>query len=659
MSVHIRLFLLDKGARRNLRAFSISKGKNLIPPESDVFVGKRGVFFMKSLVRKWPLLLTTLLACPAVAMAADGEGKYSPADSIWILLGAILVYFMQPGFAMVETGLTRAKNAGNIVMKNFMDFSIGTVAYWIIGFGLMFGTDIGGIIGTPDFFVRAYDPGPDAGYTALEYLFFQTVFCATSATIVSGAMADRTKFSAYCIYSLLISLIIYPISGHWIWGGGWLAELGFHDFAGSTCVHMVGGICALVGAAMLGPRIGKYNKDGTANAIPGHSITLACLGMFILWMGWFGFNGGSTVSMTGDDVIESVGSIMVTTNMAAAAAACTTMCVTWVKYGKPDVSMTLNGGLAGLVAITAGTDVVSVPGSFAIGVIAGIFIVYAIEFVDQKLKIDDPVGAIAAHGGCGALGTLLTGIFGVEDGLLYTGNPHFFLIQLLGVVAVAIYVFIAINIVFRIIKATIGLRVTREEEINGLDFEEHGLVSAYADFMMIPDSISGQIEAAKAPEDAVEVPLDKPEPAPLPKEVPADGHRLYNVTIITSDKRFEALKAAMEAIGITGMTVTKALGFGIEKGQTQMYRGAQVSAKLLPKIRVEMVVSAIPPRKIIEVAKKVLYTGKYGDGKVFVSTIDNAVKIRTGEEGFAALQDYPIGEDPVAKEEAAPKAEEK
>ncbi|MEE3453741.1 ammonium transporter [Dialister sp.] len=613
---------------------------------------------MKSLVRKWPLLLTTLLACPAVAMAADGEGKYSPSDSIWILLGAILVFFMQPGFAMVETGMTRAKNAGNIVMKNFMDFSIGTVAFWIIGFGLMFGTDIGGIIGTPDFFVTAYDPGPDAGYTQLDYLFFQTVFCATSATIVSGSMAERTKFSSYCLYSLLISLIIYPISGHWIWGGGWLSELGFHDFAGSTCVHMVGGVCAAVGAAMLGPRIGKYNKDGTANAIPGHSITLACLGMFILWMGWFGFNGGSTVSMTGDDVIENVGLIMVNTNMAAAVGACTTMCVTWLKYGKPDVSMTLNGGLAGLVAITAGCDTVSVAGSFFIGLIAGIVIVYSVEFVDQKLKIDDPVGAISAHGVCGALGTILTGLFSTSDGLFYTGNPHFFFIQILGVVAVAIYVFIAINIVFRAIKATNGLRVTKEEEINGLDFEEHGLVSAYADFMMVPDTVGAQIEAAEPPKDAVEVPLDKEEPAPLPKEVPADGHRLYNVTIITSDKRFEALKAAMEAIGITGMTVTKALGFGLEKGQTQMYRGAQVSAKLLPKIRVEMVVSAIPPRKIIEVAKKVLYTGKYGDGKVFVSTIDNAVKIRTGEEGFAALQDYPIGEDPVAKGEK-PKAEEK
>ncbi len=600
---------------------------------------------MKKLKYSWPLLLAAL-SSPSLSMAAEEADKYSAADTTWVLLGAILVFFMQPGFAMVETGLTRAKNAGNIVMKNFMDFSLGTIVFWFVGFGLMFGEDIGGIIGAPDFFVKNYDTG-DAGYPPLVFLFFQTVFCATAATIVSGAMAERTKFSAYCAYSVLISLVIYPISGHWIWGGGWLAEMGFHDFAGSTCVHMVGGVCALVGAWILGPRIGKYNKDGSANAIQGHSITLACLGMFILWMGWFGFNGGSSVSMTGDDTILSVASIMVTTNMAAAVGAVAAMALTWVKYGKPDVSMTLNGALAGLVAITAGTDVVSVPGAFAIGLIAGLAIVYAIEFIDQKLKIDDPVGAIAAHGVCGALGTILTGVFAVEDGLLYTGNADFLLIQIIGVVSVAAYVFVVMNIVFRAINATIGLRVTPEEEINGLDFEEHGLVSAYADFMMAPETATAAIEAGKAPADAVEVPLAKKEEVEkiVPKELPADGHRLYCVTIITSDKRFEILKASMEAIGITGMTVTKALGYGLEKGQTQMYRGAAVSAKLLPKIRIDIVVSKISPRTVIEVAKKALYTGKYGDGKVFVSTIDNAVKIRTGEEGYDALQDFPVEEE--------------
>ncbi len=596
---------------------------------------------LKSFWRKG-CLAAVLTSCPLAALAAAPDpGRYSSVDTIWILLGAALVFFMQPGFAMLETGLTRAKNAGNIVMKNFMDFALGTVFFWILGFGLMFGTDFHGIIGIPDPFVQNFHVADDAGFPDMAFLIFQTVFCATSATIVSGAMAERTKFSVYCVYSVLISLLIYPISGHWIWGGGWLQDLGFHDFAGSTCVHMVGGVCALVGAWILGPRIGKYNKDGSVNAIPGHSLPLACLGMFILWFGWFGFNGCSTVSMTGDEMLISASTIFVTTNMAAAAGACTAMIVTWIHYGKPDVSMTLNGGLAGLVAITAGCDVVSVAGSFFIGIISGAVIVFLVEFIDQKMKIDDPVGAVAAHGGCGALGTILTGLFSVKDGLLYTGEAHYFLIQVLGVCVVALYVFVVINIVFRVLNATMGLRVTPEEEINGLDFEEHGIASAYAGFMITPDTVTQAVDAGKAPAHAVEIPLDK-EPAVPAAAMPVDGHHLYNVTIITDEKRFEALKGAMEAIGITGMTITRALGFGIEKGRTELYRGAKVSAKLMPKVRVEIVVSKISPRTIIDVAKKVLYTGKYGDGKVFVSTIDNAVKIRTGEEGYEALQDYPI-----------------
>ena len=599
----------------------------------------------KKLFREWPLLLAAAFS-PALAFAEGTEGgSYSSVDTIWVLLGAILVFFMQPGFAMVETGLTRAKNAGNIVMKNVMDFAIGTVVFWILGFGIMFGTDVNGIIGIPDLFTMGGHG--DASYPDLAYLFFQTVFCATSATIVSGAMAERTKFSAYCIYSAVISLLIYPISGHWIWGGGWLAEMGFHDFAGSTCVHLVGGVCAFVGAWILGPRIGKYNSDGSANAIPGHSIVLACLGVFILWMGWFGFNGGSTVSMTGDDIMKSVAHIMVTTNMAAAAAACTAMIVTWIRYGKPDVSMTLNGVLAGLVAITAGCDVITVPGSLAVGIISGAFIVFAVEFIDQVLKVDDPVGAIAVHGGCGALGTLLTGLLAEKDGWLYCGDPHFFLVQLLGVATVIVYVFIAINIVFRLIRATMGLRVTREEEMNGLDFEEHGLVSAYADFMILPEtSASAPAPAAEAPKAPAAAPA--PAPADVPAEAePAKGSKkpMYCVTIITSDQRFEVLKSAMEEIGITGMTVTKALGFGLEKGQTQMYRGTKIAARLLPKVRVDIVVSKISPRTIIETAKKVLYTGKYGDGKVFVTPVSKSVKIRTGEEDYDALQDYPVGEE--------------
>lgn len=592
----------------------------------------------------YQLLLATVFLClyPEPAFAADSlPQRFSSVDTIWVLLGAALVFFMQPGFAMCETGLTRAKNAGNIVMKNVMDFALGTPAFWIIGFGLMFGTDINGIIGTPDFFVTKFNVAEDAGFPNMAFLIFQTVFCATAATIVSGSMAERTKFSSYCIYSIAISLVIYPISGHWIWGDGWLAQMGFHDFAGSTAVHMVGGVSACIGAWLLGPRIGKYNDDGTVNAIPGHSLPLATLGVFILWFAWFGFNGCSTVSMTGDEAILSAAHIFVTTNMSAAIATCTAMFLTWIRYGKPDVSMTLNGALAGLVGITAGCDLVTVPGAFLIGLVSGIAVVYSIEFIDQKIQIDDPVGAISVHGVCGALGTVLTGLLAEQDGWLYSGDPHFFYVQVTGVVSVIIYVAIAAGIVFKTIKSTIGLRVTAKEEIAGLDFEEHGLTSAYADFMpalehILPVSGSGETDAKKFSQSGAGSAL------PSMRPVSPDGHVYSLVTIITSKERFQLLKNALETIGITGMTVTEVHGYGIQKGHTELYRGASVASRLLPKIRLDIVVSAIPPRTIIEIAKKVLYTGKYGDGKIFVSTIDNVVKIRTGEEGFDALQDYPM-----------------
>ena len=584
-----------------------------------------------------------LSAIPSSVFAADSvPQRFSSVDTIWVLLGAALVFFMQPGFAMCETGLTRAKNAGNIVMKNVMDFALGTPAFWFLGFSLMFGSDINGIIGAPDFFVRNFSVAEDAGYPGMAFLIFQTVFCATAATIVSGSMAERTKFSSYCIYSIAISLLIYPISGHWIWGDGWLAQMGFHDFAGSTAVHMVGGVCACIGAYLLGPRIGKYNEDGSVNAIPGHSLPLATLGVFILWFAWFGFNGCSTVSMTGDEAIQSAAHIFVTTNMSAAIATCTVMFLTWIRYGKPDVSMTLNGALAGLVAITAGCDLVTVPGAFLIGIVAGITVVCSIEFIDQKLKIDDPVGAISVHGVCGALGTVLTGLLAEKEGWLYCGDPHFFITQVTGVASVILYVAVTAFIVFKTIKSTVGLRVTAKEEIAGLDFEEHGLPSAYADFMPAPEHIF----------DTTAIPV-KPDPVPIPKQETApsvpglhpdtpDGHAYSLVTIITSKERFQPLKNALEQIGITGMTVTEVHGYGLQKGHTEMYRGASVVSRLLPKIRLDIVVSAISPRIIIEVAKQVLYTGKYGDGKIFVSTIDNVIKIRTGEEGFDALQDYPL-----------------
>lgn len=568
--------------------------------------------------------------------------KYVATDTIWVLIGAFMVFFMQPGFAMVETGFTRAKNAGNIVMKNFMDLCLGSIVFWFIGFGLMFGTDINGLIGKPDFFVQN-DYG--ATYPSWAFFIFQTVFCATAATIVAGAMAERTKFSVYCMYSVLISAIVYPISGHWIWGGGWLSEMGFHDFAGSTAVHMVGGIAAMVGAKLLGARIGKYNPDGSVNAIPGHSLTLGALGVFILWFGWFGFNGGSTVAASGDDTLVTMGRIFVTTNMAAASAATATMFLTWVRYGKPDVSMTLNGALAGLVAITAGCDIVSVPGAFAIGIMAGILVVFSVEFFDQVLKIDDPVGAISVHGTCGALGTILVGVFATDGGLLYGGGSAMLITQTTGVLAVAAYVAVFMTIIFMLIDKTIGLRVSAREEIAGLDIEEHGLVSSYADFMpAIEDfrGVEGAVQAATAP--AADSHKIAPVPVVVAKAAGVDTPKMTKIVIITSQLRFEVLKDALDNLGITGMTVTKVLGYGLQKGNTEYYRGAEVSVHLLPKVKVELIVSAIPVEAVVDVAKKVLYTGKYGDGKIFIYDVENVIKIRTGEEGYEALQDRPVEE---------------
>jgi Amt family ammonium transporter len=468
----------------------------------------------------------------------------------------------------------------------------------------------------------------------MVFLIFQTVFCATAATIVSGAMAERTKFSAYCIYSMVISAIIYPVSGHWIWGGGWLADLGFHDFAGSTAVHMVGGVSSLVGAKILGPRIGKYDKNGKPKAIPGHSLTLGALGVFILWFCWFGFNGGSTVSATGDDVLVSLGNIFVTTNMAAAVASITVMCITWIRYKKPDVSMTLNGSLAGLVAITAGTDLVTPFGAAMIGIIAGFAVVFGIEFIDKVLKIDDPVGAIGVHGVCGALGTLLTGLFAVDGGLFYGGGISFFITQLIGVVSVIAWVTVTITITFLIIKYTIGLRVSKEEEIDGLDIHEHGLTSAYADFMPSIEVSAGlnKLVASKSMAESVPVTRVKVE-----KEGNTE-HKLTKIEIITKQSKFEELKAAMNAIEVTGMTVTNVLGCGIQKGSTEYYRGVPMEMNLLPKVQVEIVVSKIPVDLVVEEARRVLYTGNIGDGKIFVYDVENVIKVRTGETGYDALQ---------------------
>lgn len=559
---------------------------------------------------------------------------YSALDTIWTLLGATLVFFMQAGFAMVETGFTRAKNAGNIIMKNLMDFAIGTVVFWFIGFGLMFAGN-GSLIGGIDFFIQG---DYSSSIPTFAFVIFQTVFCATAATIVSGAMAERTKFSSYCLYSLIISAVIYPISGHWIWGGGFLSQMGFHDFAGSTAVHMVGGVAALIGAKILGPRIGKYSKDGTAHAIPGHSLTLGALGVFILWFAWFGFNGCSTVSMTGNDSILSASSIFMTTNMAAATATVTVMIITWIRYKKPDVSMTLNGSLAGLVAITAGCDMVTPVGAFFIGLIAGFAVVFAIEFIEKKLKIDDPVGAVSVHGVCGCLGTILTGLFAVDGGLFYGGGFSFLSVQLLGVISVIVWVAITMTIVFLIIKHTVGLRVSEKEEIEGLDKQEHGLESSYADFMPINYSYNTESLEVTTNNDN-NTTTNNIDTIPVVYNTSKSDAKFTKIVVLTKKDRFEILKVALDKLGITGMTVTNVLGYGMQKGSTDFYRGVPLEVTLLPKVKVEIVVCKIPVDTLVKVIKKALYTGKIGDGKIFIENIENVIKIRTNEEGYDALQD--------------------
>lgn len=572
----------------------------------------------------------------------------------WVLIASALIYFMQAGFALCEAGLTRAKNTGNILMKNMMDFCIGTPCYWLVGFGLMFGSTAP-IIGRLDPLIRGtYDAANSVVPQTMPlwcYVIFQTVFCATAATIVSGSMAERTNFKAYCVYSAIISLLVYPIGGHWAWGGGWLSTLGFHDFAGSAVVHNVGGVIACLGAAMLGPRIGKYDKNGKAKAIPGHNLTAAALGVFILWFCWFGFNGGSTAAMaTADDAINASNAFM-TTNLAAAVATCVTMVFTWVRYGKPDVSMTLNGALAGLVAITAGCDCVSPVGAFFIGVVAGFLVVLSVEFFDNIAKIDDPVGAVSVHMANGIWGTIAVGLFstgadGVGKGLFYGGGVSQLGVQVLGIIAIDAYVLVVMFIAFKIIDKTIGLRVPSQVEIDGLDIHEHGLASAYSGFaiaditnmdMDINDNTDlGEEDVTRASEAqqnaAVKVVQE-------PALVPSLDTGMHKISIICRLSKFDELKKALNELGVTGMTMTQVMGCGIQKGSAERYRGAIVDSTLLPKVKVEVIVSKIPVEKVIAAAKKTLYTGHIGDGKIFVYNVAKVVKVRTGEEDFAALQD--------------------
>ena len=567
--------------------------------------------------------------------------EFSSVNTIWVLIGAALVFFMQAGFSLCEAGFTRAKNTGNILMKNLMDFCIGTPAFWLVGFGVMFGSGTALFGAIDPLIMEDYSHILPDGVPLCAFAIFQTVFCATSATIVSGAMAERTKFSAYCIYSAAISLIIYPVSGHWIWGGGWLSALGFHDFAGSTTVHMVGGVCAMIGAIILGPRIGKYDKNGKPRAILGHNITFAALGVFILWFCWFGFNGASTVGMDSDELMETAGRVFFNTNLAAAVACCTTLIVTWIRYKKPDVSMTYNAALAGLVGITAGCDAVDPVGAAIIGIVCGVVIVFSVEFFDKIAKIDDPVGAVSVHGVCGALGTILTGLFATgvttEKGLFYGGGLHMLGVQALGVVSVAAYVAVVITIVFLLIKHTIGLRADKEDELAGLDVSEHGLLTAYAGFAMLPDTITDDDTAPVAV--VGETPVAEAIPVKRVPSFDENSPKFTKVEIICKESRFESLKKAMIDLGITGMTVSHVLGCGQQKGKPEYYRGVQVEANLLPKVQVDIVVSKVPVRDVIETAKKVLYTGHIGDGKIFVYDVENVVKVRTGEEGYDALQD--------------------
>ena len=579
-----------------------------------------------------------------ILMAVDGE-----LFGVWFLIGAALVFWMQAGFAMVEAGFTRAKNTGNILMKNLMDFCIGTVMFILIGFGLLLGEDLMGLIGKPGFDIFT-------SYADFDWsnFVFNLVFCATTATIVSGAMAERTKFLSYCIYSGVISALIYPIEAHWIWGGGWLSQMGFHDFAGSCAIHMVGGLSALIGAKILGPRIGKFSRDASGkvtkvNAFPGHNLPLGCLGVFILWLGWYGFNGAAATS------VAQLGSIFVTTTIAPAVATVVCMVFTWIRFGKPDVSMCLNASLAGLVAITAPCDVADAFGSIVIGAVAGVLVVFGVWFLDYVLEVDDPVGAVAVHFMNGVWGTLAVGLFATTSapgndtfvGLFYGGGFGLLGKQIIGVVSVCAWTAVTITIAFFIIKATAGLRVTAEEEIVGLDSCEHGLPSAYAGFsiMDISNTMTMEVnentdlgnadyESASAVQKNAAVKVVK-----MPDAAAVSAAGIFKVVIISKLSRYEKVKKVMNDLGVTGMTVTQVMGCGVQKGAGEMYRGVEMDATLLPKVKIEVVVSKIPVDSVIEAAKKALYTGHIGDGKIFVYNVDKVVKIRTGEEDFAALQD--------------------
>lgn len=558
------------------------------------------------------------------------EEMLSQIFGIWFLIGAALVFFMQAGFAMVEAGFTRIKNTGNIIMKNLMDFCLGTVAFLILGFSFLCGSDFMGLIG--------FGESPLTNFAGTDWssFTFNLVFCATAATIVSGAMAERTKFLSYCVYSFVISLIVYPIEAHWVWGGGWLSTMGFHDFAGSAVIHFVGGLTALIGAKMLGPRIGKYDEEGKPRGIPGHNLAIGALGVFILWFGWYGFNGAAATNGI------QLATIFATTTVSPALATCTVMIFTWIKYGKPDVAMSLNGSLAGLVAITAGCDAVNVMGASIIGILSGFTVCFFVWLLDYKLKVDDPVGAVAVHFANGALGTICVGLFAcgtdtmpVAQGLFYGGGFDLLITQLIGLITIGLWTAVTMTFAFFLIKKTIGLRVSPYEEIVGLDKEEHGLESAYAGFATETEAsyftASEETKPIKEEDRLMDVTV------PVRQAVLPDK-KLSEVVILTKPEKLDILSKALDEIGIGGMTVTRVSGCGVQKGSTSYYRGAKIEPTLLPKLKVEIVVGEIPVATVVKTAQKALYTGNMGDGKIFVYDVENVIRVSTGDQGVDALQ---------------------
>ncbi len=578
--------------------------------------------------------------------------EFSLIDTLWVFLAAILVFFMNLGFASVEAGFARAKNTVNILSKNFIVFAVSSLGFLLLGWGLMFGGD-NPFIGTEHLFILGgddlsfYDDTLTSSVPFWGKVFFQLVFCGTAATIVSGAVAERIKYISFIIFSFVLTLVIYPIVGHWVWGGGWLADLGFMDFAGDTVVHSGGGWAALAGAMILGPRIGKYGSDGKPRAIPGHSMSLAVIGLFVLWLGWFGFNPGSTMSFQNpSDIVH----ILMTTNTSAIVAVLTSTIASWVLIGKPDLGMTINGCLAGLVAVTGGCAYVSVGASMIIGAVAGVLVVLFVKFFD-RIKIDDPVGATSVHLGCGVFGTICVGLFAKEgvtslstvNGLFYGGGARLLGVELLGILAVGAFTFVASALVWLVLKKACGIRVSPAEEIEGLDIGEHGNV-AYPDFVPAADMNTPVLEESAlqpaAAASASAAPASAEEAVPVvhaPR--PAGSVKMTKVTIITNQSRFTELQDALDKLGVTGITVTNVFGYGMQKGHPTYFRGAPVETRLLPKVKIDVVISKIPTNVLVDTVQKVLYTGNIGDGKIFVYDVEDVIKVSTNEHGYDALQD--------------------